>query len=392
MDKDILWILNQLSEQEISAISADRILRALELLRKREQSETTGSLVFQEQKAAAETSQAVQETIAVPEDLSSVENAELAILTKEVAEEAVEKGPQEFRPAAEQEIANTGWMSEDHNSGIIEDMPQDMELDLEEIGDSTVRSWYQIHASTTSQCPQYGIVEPTLLPGLQDMKGQLQVRLPRYLADKLLEGSKEIQGEYRLVTAMFVNLAGALEILPGMSLDQYVDDVNDCFKMMVDVIYIKYEGCVSYIANDSLLALFGAPIVHENDAERAISSALDIRNGMEKLDLDVSIGINTGTLYMGKMDSDFCIECSSWSPGIDLANMIKDVASVGEIWVGAAAYRLTSRAFDFEEAVSLKSSGVQGQQIAYPVLSTSYRPEILREIDDLDIGVMDGKR
>ena len=360
MDKEILWILNQLSAHEISAISAERILRALELMRKSKQGITTGSPVSQEQKADAGISQAVQESIMTAEDLPSRGNTEPTLQIKEVIEKAESY---------------------------------------------TVRSWDQTNARTISQCPECGTVndpdavfcngcsarivkssptstELTPFPRLQHVKEQLRDRLPQYLANRLLEGSKEMQGRHGLATAMFVNLSGMAEMVHSMPLDQYVDTVDDCFRMMVDIIYIKYEGCISRVAGDNVLALFGAPIIHENDTERAISAALDICSGMEKLNSGVSIGINAGMIYMGEMDSDFCMECSSWDPDIDLANMIQDAANAGEIWVGMSAYRLTDRAFIFGEAASFDFRELEGPQIAYPVLGISDHPEMLREISD----------
>ncbi|HIE30259.1 TPA: zinc-ribbon domain-containing protein, partial [Candidatus Poribacteria bacterium] len=146
------------------------------------------------------------------------------------------------------------------------------------------------------------------IPKLEDMQKQLQSRIPQSLADRLFAGAKQMQGEYRLVTAVFADVSGSSGMAREMPLEQYVDTMNDCFKMMVDTISINYEGSINRFIGDCVLAFFGAPITHENDAERAILAALDIRDGLKELNLDVSIGINTGMTYVGEMGSDLYFE------------------------------------------------------------------------------------
>lgn len=169
-------------------------------------------------------------------------------------------------------------------------------------------------------------------PKLEDMQKQLQDRIPQSLADRLFAGAREMQGEYRLVTAIFADVVGSSGMAREMPLEEYVQRMNDCFKMMVDTISIKYEGSINRFIGDCVLAFFGAPITHENDAERAILAALDIRDGVKELGLDVSIGVNTGTTYVGEMGSDLYLERSAWGPDVDFAKRLQDGASPGHIW------------------------------------------------------------
>ena len=84
--------------------------------------------------------------------------------------------------------------------------------------------------------------------------------------------------------------------------------MSNCLNVMVDTIFTKYEGCISHITGDRVLAFFGAPRTHENDAERAIRAALDIRAGVRELHLDVSIGMNTGMIHVGEMSDDLYLD------------------------------------------------------------------------------------
>jgi len=222
------------------------------------------------------------------------------------------------------------------------------------------------------------------VPKLEDMQKQLQSRIPQSLADRLFAGAKQMQGEYRLVTAIFADVVGSSRMARSMTLDEYVETIDVCFKMMVDTISIKYEGSINRFIGDCVLAFFGAPITHENDVERAILAALDIRNGLKELNLDVSIGINTGLTYVGEMGSDLVYsERSAWGPDVDFAKRLQEAANPGEIWVGVATYRLTRTAFDFEGPIDIEVKGMEKRQIAYPVLRVREHPEKLRGIEGL---------
>ena len=227
-------------------------------------------------------------------------------------------------------------------------------------------------------------IESTAPPKLEDMQKQLQSRIPQSLADRLFAGAKQIQGEYRLVTAVFADVVGSSGMAREMPLEQYVETMNNCFKMMVDTISIKYEGSINRFIGDCVLAFFGAPIAHENDAERAIMASLDIRDNVKELGLNISIGINTGMTYVGEMGSDLIYsERSAWGPDVDFAKRLQDAAEPGQILVGASTYRVTNRAYDFTKPIYIEVKGMEKPQVAYPVLHIREHPEKLRGIEGL---------
>jgi len=231
-----------------------------------------------------------------------------------------------------------------------------------------------------------GLAETTTIapPKLEDMQKQLQDRIPQSLADKLFAGARDMEGGYRLVTAVFADVVGSSGMARDMPLEQYVETIDECFKMMVDIISIKYEGSINRFIGDCVLAFFGAPITHENDTERAILAALDIRDGVKEMGLGISIGINTGMTYVGKMGTDMVYsERSAWGPDVDFARRLQEAAKPGEIWIGASTYRLTSRAFDFDTSVDVDVEGMEKRQTAYPVLRVKVHPEKLRGIEGL---------
>ena len=225
--------------------------------------------------------------------------------------------------------------------------------------------------------------EVAIAPKLEDMQKQLQDRIPRSLADRLFSGAKHMQGEYRLLTAVFAEVVDPSEMAWRVPLDQYVDVVNDCFKMIVDIMSVKYGGSINHFIGNCVLTFFSTPVTHENDAERAIFAALDIRDGTRELDLDISVGINTWMTYVDDTEGDLYLDRGAWAPDMDFAKKLQEAAKPGEIWVGASTYRLTSQAFDYEGPIDIEVSGMERRRMAYLVLYAGEHQEKFSGIHDL---------
>src|SRR5512142_788978 len=126
--------------------------------------------------------------------------------------------------------------------------------------------------------------------------------------------------------------------------------------MMVNDVY-KYEGMVDKLTGDGLMALFGAPIAHENNAERALRCALEMMQDVERLsqelDLDgrelrIHVGLNAGTVIVGGLGSDGMMNYTAIGDSVNLARRLEETAEGGTILVSESVYRATYRLFDFE--------------------------------------------
>jgi predicted ATPase/class 3 adenylate cyclase len=251
----------------------------------------------------------------------------------------------------------------------------------------------------SSICPECGFINPpgfqfcgkcgaklaeatasVNIPKLEDMQDKLYI--PEPLRQRRDVAQQELQGENRLVTALFADISGFTPLSNQHSSEKVVNIVNDCFKVIVDTVF-KYEGDPNRFIGDNVLAFFGAPIAHENDPERAIMSALEIRNKVRELSLDVSIGINTGMMYFGTIGTNEHHEVSAYGPDINLAKRLQEYADPGQILVGSGTHRLTRRAFDFDVIQSLNLKGFDQPIIAYSVQQMKLHPEKLRGIEGL---------
>jgi len=221
-----------------------------------------------------------------------------------------------------------------------------------------------------------------LPPRLEDMHARLQSVIPQALAEKYSAALQADSRENRPVTALFADISGFTPLSTTLSSEAIFQLVEDCFNTLVNIV-AGYEGKISGFRGDGLLALFGAPILHENDAERAILAALDMRNAVDDKQLQVSIGINTATMTVGEISTILHSEYTAHSVEVNLAARLQEVAQPDQILVGAGTYRLTRRAFDFQPLEGLSLRGIGEGIVAYEVLHVKEHPEKLRGIEGL---------
>ncbi|RLC71273.1 MAG: hypothetical protein DRI52_05465 [Chloroflexi bacterium] len=218
------------------------------------------------------------------------------------------------------------------------------------------------------------------IPKLEDIKDKLYIPAP--LAERMRAAAEEIQGENRLVTALFADISGFTELSNRYPPERIVEVVNDCFKVIVDTI-LRYEGSINRFIGDNVLAFFGAPITHENDPERAIMAALEMRDKVRDLSLQISIGINSGVMYFGPIGTTEHLEISAYGPQINLAKRLEETAEPGQILVGPGTYRFTKRAFIFNRIPDLHLKGLAEPVTAYEAVRIREHPEKLRGIEGL---------
>src|SRR5512137_264977 len=125
------------------------------------------------------------------------------------------------------------------------------------------------------------------------------------LKQKLSEVEKpEESGERKLVTIMFADISGFTALSEKMDPEAVRDLMNLCFDRLVPCIK-RYDGTIDKFIGDEIMALFGAPVAHENDPERALRAALEMLSALPKFNaenktqLGIHFGINTGLVLAG---------------------------------------------------------------------------------------------
>ena len=107
-----------------------------------------------------------------------------------------------------------------------------------------------------------------------------QAYTPKFLADKILLTRSSIEGERKLVTVLFADVANYTSMSEKLDPEEVHQIMDECFKILMDEIHM-YEGTVNQFTGDGIMALFGAPVAHEDHAQRACHAALSIQKSLQ---------------------------------------------------------------------------------------------------------------
>jgi class 3 adenylate cyclase/tetratricopeptide (TPR) repeat protein len=180
--------------------------------------------------------------------------------------------------------------------------------------------------------------------------------------------SPYLDGERRLVTILFADIPGFTSLAERMDPERLRDLMNACFDHLVPCVE-EYGGTVDKFMGDAVMALFGAPVAHDNDAERAIRTALDMRRALPAftssagVDLSLHIGINTGLVLAGSVGGGNRMDYSVMGDAVNVAARLEEEAGPGEILIGPDTRRLAGQVFLCESAGAIRVRG-RGESLA----------------------------
>ena len=151
---------------------------------------------------------------------------------------------------------------------------------------------------------------------------QPQTYTPKFLADKILTTRSSIEGERKLVTVLFADVANYTFMSEKLDPEEVHQIMDGCFKILMDEIH-KYEGTINQFTGDGVMALFGAPVAHEDHAQRACYAALSIQKAIddygEKVkketgaEFRMRIGLNSGHVIVGSIGDDLRVDYTAGS-------------------------------------------------------------------------------
>jgi class 3 adenylate cyclase/tetratricopeptide (TPR) repeat protein len=158
--------------------------------------------------------------------------------------------------------------------------------------------------------------------------------------------------ERKLATVLFVDLVGSTALVSGTDpevarrrVQQYFDRVQHCV--------VTHGGIVEKFAGDAVMAAFGIPQAHEDDAERAIRSALAIMESVQELGLEARIGVASGEVVVDSGESTFAT-----GEAVNVAARLQQAAPPNEILIGPATHRLTLGCFEVEDEGPIEARGL----------------------------------
>ncbi len=169
--------------------------------------------------------------------------------------------------------------------------------------------------------------------------------------------------ERKLATVLFVDIVDSTQLVTGADPEVVRRRVAEFFDRVSHCVTV-HGGIVEKFAGDAVLAAFGIPQAHEDDAERAARAALGIRNAIRELDLEVRVGIEAGEVVVDQADSTFAT-----GEAVNLAARLQQAAMPGEILVGPTANRLARGRLVVEDAGPLELKGMGAAMRAWRVIS-----------------------
>ena len=203
---------------------------------------------------------------------------------------------------------------------------------------------------------------------------------PDDLAAKIRSGRTEIEGERKQITVMFADVAGFTSLAERLDAEATHAMISRCFDLMLDEVH-RYEGTVSQFLGDGMLALFGAPIAHEDHAERAVRAALGSRppspststiwKQEQGIDFRMRIGLNSGQVVVGHVGADLAMTYTALGDTVNLAQRMESLAAPGSVLVSEHTHRLIEGYFvtrDLgEQPVKGKELPVRVHEVLRPV-------------------------
>ena len=194
-------------------------------------------------------------------------------------------------------------------------------------------------AKFCKSCGQRLAESPAPVASSSSQPGPGSAIVPRYLAEKILASRRFIEGERKEVTVLFADIRGSTSLIEKLDPEEVHRYFDPIIHIMMDAVH-HYEGTVNQVLGDGIMALFGAPLAHEDHAVRACYAALKMQEGVRlsaehrgvnESPVKIGIGINSGEVVVRSITNDLNIDYSALGQTTHLAARMEDLASAGSI-------------------------------------------------------------
>jgi class 3 adenylate cyclase/tetratricopeptide (TPR) repeat protein len=204
---------------------------------------------------------------------------------------------------------------------------------------------------------------------------------PAHLAEKILTSRAALEGERKQVTVLFCDVVGSTALAERLGAEAMHDLLSRFFKLALAAAH-RYEGTINQFLGDGFMALFGAPIAHEDHAQRALLAAVDIREAVlcpltlesgEPVRLAVRMGLHTGFVVVGAIGDNLRMDYTAVGDTTNLAARLQQMAAPGEILASEAVARLVEGHASLEPCGQADVRGRRAPVTVFKVVSASAR-------------------
>jgi class 3 adenylate cyclase len=172
---------------------------------------------------------------------------------------------------------------------------------------------------------------------------------PTYLAEKILTARGDLEGERKQVTVLFADIKGSTELIEGLDPEEARKLLDPALYAMMEAVH-RYEGTVNQVLGDGIMALFGAPVAHEDHAVRACYAALAMQTALRRygeearhthgLEVQIRVGLHSGEVVVRAIGNDLHMDYSAVGQTTHLAARMEQLAPPGSIRLTASTLGL----------------------------------------------------
>lgn len=190
---------------------------------------------------------------------------------------------------------------------------------------------------------------------------------PSYLQDRIRTEASALEGERKQVTVLFADITGSMELASQVDAEDWHHVMDGFFALLCEGVH-RYEGSVNKFTGDGIMALFGAPLAHEDHARRACYAALYLRDDLARyagdvrrqhgLNFSVRIGINSGEVVVGAVGDDLNVDYTAIGNTVGLASRVEQLAEPGKVYLTRDTATLVDGWFELSELGEFSIKGL----------------------------------
>jgi len=218
---------------------------------------------------------------------------------------------------------------------------------------------------------------------------RLRRYVPAVIAEGVLHDEERLRGERREVAVLFADAVNFTRLSASLDAESVFNLINALLGRLVACVH-RYGGLVDKFTGDGLMAIFGAPIAHENNAEMAVRAALDMQRAAAEFTpiaraqlgapLQIRIGVHSGPAIAGILGTTEQAAYTVIGDTVNLAARLEALATPGNILVSTEVYARTRAFFNFQAKEPVAIKGVDGLVVTYEVIGKRTSPEAARGI------------
>jgi adenylate cyclase len=190
---------------------------------------------------------------------------------------------------------------------------------------------------------------------------------PKHLAEKILTSRSALEGERKQVTVLFADVKGSMDLAQQVDAEDWHTIMDRFFAILSEGVH-RFEGTINQFTGDGIMGLFGAPIAHEDHAQRACYAALHLRDKMARFATEVKrehgvgfstrMGLNSGDVVVGCIGDDLRMDYTAQGPTVGLAQRMESLAEPNTCYLTAATAALVRGYLALDDLGDFRVKGV----------------------------------